>query len=204
MESDDDYLYVTGNEYFAVYAVDNLLPEELASFEIPLYYGKDLVVDENYAYLGNMHFGITILDVSDPGSITHHSSAFTGTSVKNIEVGHYIYVSDYAGGIYLFEKGGAISIAEGNKIQNEIILDQNFPNPFRAVTNINYYLPAKSYIEIALLNQQGREIMILAKGFQSSGKHTLVADLSGLAPGIYYYRMQCGDEVQTKKCIIRH
>jgi len=69
-------------------------------------------------------------------------------------------------------------------------LDQNFPNPFNPSTTINYQLPVDSKVELKLFDVLGREVRTLINEQQGAGYHQVVFNASGLASGMYAYRIE--------------
>lgn len=85
---------------------------------------------------------------------------------------------------------------------NRLELSQNFPNPFNPVTTISYSLPNVSKVKLVIYDVTGREVAILVNEFQSVGKHSVNFNASRIASGVYYYRIQAGDIIQTKKMVL--
>jgi len=84
----------------------------------------------------------------------------------------------------------------------EFSLSQNYPNPFNGGTTIHYVLPRQSEVHMAVFDALGRKIVSLVRGSQEAGRHQVFFDGSGLASGIYYYRIQAGGLVQTKALLL--
>ena len=85
---------------------------------------------------------------------------------------------------------------------DDFMLYQNFPNPFNPVTTINYSIPKSQFVTLKVFDLLGKEITILLNEEQSPGSHTAKFDGSNLSSGVYFYRMQAGDFVQTKKSLL--
>ncbi len=86
-------------------------------------------------------------------------------------------------------------------------LNQNYPNPFNPVTMISYYLPAlengeASNVKLIVNNILGNEVALLVNEKQKSGYYEVNFDATGLASGIYFYRIQTDNYLQTKKMIL--
>ncbi len=87
-------------------------------------------------------------------------------------------------------------------LAGEFSLDQNYPNPFNPTTAISYQLSAGSAVSLKVYDVLGRLVATLANGFQRAGRHTVHFDGSGLASGIYYYRLRAGESMITKKLVL--
>lgn len=86
-------------------------------------------------------------------------------------------------------------------------LEQNFPNPFNAGTEIRYGLPAQSHVELRIYNAIGNDIRTLVLGQKPAGEHRAQwdgQDDSGreMASGVYFYRIRAGSFVRTQKMIM--
>jgi hypothetical protein len=81
-------------------------------------------------------------------------------------------------------------------------LSQNYPNPFNPTTVISYQLPVASTVTLVVYDLLGREVMNLVDEKESSGSHTARFSGSGLASGVYFYRLTAGDFVQTRKLVL--
>ena len=88
------------------------------------------------------------------------------------------------------------------RVPLEFMLAQNYPNPFNPVTTIEYTLPAAAKVELKLYNITGQEIATLVNAYQKEGQYTVTLKGSGLATGIYFYRLRAGTYVDAKRCIV--
>ena len=84
---------------------------------------------------------------------------------------------------------------------NEFVLTQNYPNPFNPTTMINYQLPITSYVTITIYNLIGQKVATLVNKRQQAGFYQVEWDASGFTSGLYYYRIEAGNYVQTRKMI---
>jgi uncharacterized delta-60 repeat protein len=87
-------------------------------------------------------------------------------------------------------------------IPERYILYPNFPNPFNANTEIVYELPKVGRVSLSVFNLLGEEVVSLVDGVQAAGRHTVAFDGSGLASGVYLYRLQAEGFVQAKKMVL--
>jgi hypothetical protein len=87
-------------------------------------------------------------------------------------------------------------------IPAEYSLDQNYPNPFNPTTVIRYYLPAVSDVRLVMYDVLGREVAVLVNERKDAGVHEAKFDGSGLSSGVYFYRIEAGSFVQTRKLLL--
>jgi hypothetical protein len=83
-----------------------------------------------------------------------------------------------------------------------ITLLQNYPNPFNPSTTIKYELPKSSDVRLSVYDLLGREVTVLVNERRDAGVHEVKYDAAGLSSGMYLYRLQAGDFVQTRKLIL--
>jgi hypothetical protein len=82
-------------------------------------------------------------------------------------------------------------------------LKQNYPNPFNPITTIEFALPYSGFVELKIYNILGEEVTTLVSASLLSGSYVYEWDASGMASGVYLYRLQAGDGfVQTKKMLL--
>ena len=81
-------------------------------------------------------------------------------------------------------------------------LNQNYPNPFNPSTTIEYDLPAASQVKLSVYDILGREVSLLVNEKKNAGVHEVKFDGGGLSSGVYLYKIQAGDFVQTRKSLL--
>jgi hypothetical protein len=84
----------------------------------------------------------------------------------------------------------------------EFALSQNFPNPFNPSTTIRYGLPNRSQVTLTVFNTLGQVVSQLVSSEQEAGYHEIKFDATGLASGVYLYRMVAGSFVETKRLLL--
>jgi hypothetical protein len=78
-------------------------------------------------------------------------------------------------------------------------LNQNFPNPFNPTTNITYQVPIDGHVSLKIYDILGKEIVTLVNEQNIKGKYSVTFDGSKLAGGVYFYRLESGSFISTKK-----
>lgn len=87
--------------------------------------------------------------------------------------------------------------------KGEYVLGQNYPNPFRNETTIQYSLPQAGKVSLTLFDISGRIVRTLVNGSKEAGTHAVSFTTGNLTSGIYYYRLQVGDFSDVKKLTIQ-
>jgi hypothetical protein len=98
--------------------------------------------------------------------------------------------------------GKLTSVENIREMHQEYALFQNYPNPFNQTTIISYSIPESQLIEINIFDILGRRITTLIKEYKQGGIHTIEFNGFNLTSGIYYYQLNAGTFIQTKKFIL--
>ena len=88
------------------------------------------------------------------------------------------------------------------KIPHQYKLEQNYPNPFNPKTTISYSIPTNSIATIKVYDVLGKEIKILLNERKSPGDYSITFNADNLPSGVYFYRMQAGSFISTKKFVL--
>jgi hypothetical protein len=88
------------------------------------------------------------------------------------------------------------------EIPSAFSLSQNYPNPFNPTTKIKYSVPQSSNVVIKVFDILGNEIESLVDEEKSLGTYELTWYAEQLPSGIYFYRIQAGSFVETKKMLL--
>jgi hypothetical protein len=84
----------------------------------------------------------------------------------------------------------------------QFTLAQNYPNPFNPTTTIRYALPQRSQVALTVFNTLGQPVSTLVSGTEEPGYHEVRFNGTELASGVYFYRLQAGGFVQTRKLVL--
>jgi hypothetical protein len=139
---------------------------------------------------GNFHlqFGSPCVDAGDP------DPQFNDPDGSRNNMGAF-------GGPFAPDIITSIELGE-DQLPFEFALFQNFPNPFNPTTKINYEIPKLSFVTLNVYNVLGSEVTTLVNEKKAPGTYVVEFDGSNLSSGIYFYRMQAGDYVETKKMVL--
>ncbi|MBO8130867.1 MAG: T9SS type A sorting domain-containing protein [Candidatus Marinimicrobia bacterium] len=84
----------------------------------------------------------------------------------------------------------------------KFVLNQNYPNPFNPITFISYTLEQQGNVRLAVYDLLGKEVAILINEKQKAGEYRVPFMGLGLPSGVYFYRLQVGNNADTKKMIL--
>lgn len=90
----------------------------------------------------------------------------------------------------------------GAHVPSAYALFQNYPNPFNPSTMIRYGLPQRSHVTLSVFNTLGQRVAHLVDGDMEAGYHEVKFDGTQLSSGAYFYRIQAGSFVETKRLLM--
>jgi 5'-nucleotidase/UDP-sugar diphosphatase len=137
-------------------------------------------------------------------SFKKHVNAQSGKHISSETAAKLIYLADKLGENIWNSPIMAKATGTNLQIPEDFQLFQNYPNPFNPQTEIAYYLPFDSHVKLTIYNIIGQKVKILVDEYQSAGTRSVIwdgCDQSGerVASGIYLYRLQAGEVIQTRK-----
>ena len=151
-------------------------------------------------------------DASDPLVITGSHNWSTAAEVDNDENTLIIhsgiiarqYVQEFSERYKESGGSGTITGVEEQKrnIPASYELSQNYPNPFNPTTVISYQLSAVSEVNLKIYDLLGREVAILVDEVKPAGTYSVRWEASHFSSGVYFYRLQAGHFVDTKKLVL--
>jgi hypothetical protein len=95
-----------------------------------------------------------------------------------------------------------VSVKEDGQLVNEFALSQNYPNPFNPTTQIKFSIKESGLVTLKIFDILGTEVAALVNSEYSVGNYTVDFNAAGLASGIYFYKIQTGNFVETKKMML--
>ncbi len=122
--------------------------------------------------------------------------------------GHVALELSFPAGVYSYRsfrfpwRSTAAGVRAAAVIPRSFAVEQNYPNPFNPATVIGYSIPEARNVSLQVLDILGRRVATLASGRQEAGFHTARFDGTGMASGVYFYRLEAGNDVAVKRMLL--
>ena len=118
--------------------------------------------------------------------------------------GSNIYAGTVAGGVWKRPlSDNEVSVPqEKNEVPRQFVLSQNYPNPFNPSTNISFSIPAKSFVSLKVFDLLGKEVATIVSEEMSAGTYSRQWNAVTMSSGVYFYRLQAGSFIETKKLVL--
>ncbi|HEY6907391.1 MAG TPA: C25 family cysteine peptidase, partial [Ignavibacteriaceae bacterium] len=184
---------------------DYAVPVELTAFTASVD-GNNIRLNWTTATETN-NAGFDVLRSADGSSwdkIAFVQGAGTKTTTTNysfqdqrLKPGSYFYKlkqTDYDGSYSYSDMVNAIIMAPA-----KFVLEQNYPNPFNPVTTIRFTIPKEVMVNLSVYNVVGEKVKELKNEVTKPGYYEVDFDASNIASGVYFYRLQAGDFISTRK-----
>jgi len=137
--------------------------------------------------------------VSGNGTSTElNNYSFTDNSLASGNYSYRLKQIDFDGSFAYYWLNETVEVST----PVEFALLQNYPNPFNPVTKIKYAVSIRQYTTLKVYNILGREVATLVNEYQAAGNYEVKFDASNLSSGVYFYKLQSGNFVQTKKLLL--
>lgn len=159
--------------------------------QIRVYVAGQVLFDQylcNYNAVNQWTFGYFDISAAAGQSVEIGFRADAANSVWS-----YLYLDDVS--IFTSLTG----IEDKKDSPQNFTLAQNFPNPFNPTTNIEYSVASSQNVTIKIFNILGKEVAVLVNEKKEPGTYTAEFKTNELPSGLYFYRMDTGGFVQTKK-----
>ncbi len=95
-----------------------------------------------------------------------------------------------------------VAVEEGGEAPETFDLGQNYPNPFNPMTTIPFSVPTAAHVHLTIFDVTGRQIAVVVSRAFAPGRYTASFDGSGLASGVYFYRLQAQEWSEVKKLVL--
>ena len=152
-----------------------------------------------YYYGQQLSWKQEVLDISDLVNssssmrirfslITNRSLGADGIYLDNIKIQNYQDV--------------LTGVSGNSQLPGTFALGQNYPNPFNPSTVIKYQLPKGSLVKITIYDVLGKKVATLINEKKNAGYHQVEFNASGLASGLYLYKIEAGSFTDVKKMML--
>lgn len=141
--------------------------------------------------------------VESPHIMTSNSPSYYLTAIRMADT-----TSGYAvgtdGRVLKYSKTTSVAERNSGNLHQRLIIEQNYPNPFNPSTIISYTLPESGRINLKVFDLLGKEVASLLDEYQEAGDHNIEFNtrVYNIPSGIYFYRLQTGKLVQTRKMLL--
>ena len=114
---------------------------------------------------------------------------------------NHVWIGGASSAIYTTSPLTAVN--SGPIVPDQFALKQNYPNPFNPNTNISFVLPRGSKVTMKVYSVIGEEVATIIDGENlTAGEHTYSFGALNISSGVYYYRLEAGNFVQTRKMVL--
>jgi predicted nucleotidyltransferase len=207
-------IYSMGNGTFAsqgsaLVSFTNITPVELTSFTANVQDNKVKLNWETATEINNYGFEI---ERNITGSENWKKLGFITGNGNSTSPKQYEFLDkNPAGGTKFIYRLKQIDMDGQFKYSNEIEVEimptqfelfQNYPNPFNPITNIKFSLPHTERVKISIYNSLGEEVLLLVNKDYEAGFYNIELNASNLSSGIYVYRMETANFVDSKKLLL--
>ncbi|MEO8664332.1 MAG: FG-GAP-like repeat-containing protein [Ignavibacteria bacterium] len=207
---------VTENCTVYVYLQEGPLPVELTSFTSNVNGMNVSLKWTTASEINNSGFDIERSNIIDHpeqhqtgwskvGYLIGKGTIFTSSDYeftdRNLTSGKYKYrlkQIDFNGNYEYYDLSGEVVIG----VPEKYFLSQNYPNPFNPVTNLEFGISDLGFVSLKIFDMAGREITELIGKNMEAGYYKVNFDGSNLSSGIYFYRLQSVDFIETKKMML--
>ncbi|MGL6269377.1 MAG: T9SS type A sorting domain-containing protein, partial [Chitinophagaceae bacterium] len=128
------------------------------------------------------------------------------TSKKYTFIDHNLQDGDYYFRLKQVDFDGKFSYSKiliaNIENKDSYFLGQNYPNPAKNHTTINFGVKEKTHINLVLYDMQGRKIKVIVNGIKEPGIYTMDVDLKNIGRGLYYYKLSSYEFNMMKRLIV--
>ncbi|MFA5832693.1 MAG: T9SS type A sorting domain-containing protein [Bacteroidota bacterium] len=184
--------------------VSTILPVELVSFDVRtvgntnILYWKTATEINNYGFEIERHINNSWTNIGfTSGAGTSHSPKEYSYTDRTISTGKYSYRLKQIDRDGKYEYSQSVEVFVG-QTPDIFTLKQNYPNPFNPTTTIEFQIPQNGFVTLKVYDVLGREAATLVHEQMNIGSYKTSFNGTGLASGVYFYRLQIGKFVEMK------
>ena len=168
---------------------DEIAPQNGSSLSMKYSNGKGAGV-EFTGYFGNSSVQSSLIHLAFPLETTADDESFNLVISKSID----------------YFNSPSVGVQDNNSAILNFSLSQNYPNPFNPSTKISWQSPVAGWQTLKVYDILGNEIATLVNEYRNAGNYEVefnsASSIMNPASGIYFYRLQAGDYIDTKKMLL--
>jgi hypothetical protein len=148
--------------------------------------------------------GGVFVSTNNGGSWSPFNDGLPRLSMSSLAISDTYIYAGVVGGLWRRPLSETATSVPGpaSVVPGRFALEQNYPNPFNPTTMIRYALPGRAHVALTVYNTLGQCIASLVNETEEAGNHVVRFEGSGLASGVYFYRLRAGDFVETKRLLL--
>jgi endonuclease I len=125
---------------------------------------------------------------------------FTSFSSQNVDT-IFVMIDGAKQPYALIDATSAVSVSE-DMVPKKLALHQNYPNPFNPSTRISFDITSAQFVTLEVFSITGQRVGVLVNNTLSAGRHMVTFDATGLASGLYLYRLTTPSGTLTRKLML--
>jgi CubicO group peptidase (beta-lactamase class C family) len=161
----------------------------------------------NDPWIASLATGSVAMPDIAPNSSVGLSSWITISVIDSIFPGYFNFKFEVSSnGIAYWSDSMTVNLL--TEVDEEIVipsvfrLEQNYPNPFNPSTTISFSIPISEFVTLKVYDVLGNEVTILVDEYKPTGSYEVDFNAINLPSGVYLYKLQAGNFVETKKLIL--
>jgi len=157
-----------------------------------------ITISDSHFYISN------VINDIEPYTALKSELHFVPDTINNFSANLTVYSDGGIKQILLtgIGKDDAVNVEDEITTPLAFGLQQNYPNPFNPSTKIKWQSPINSWQTLKVYDVLGNEVATLINESKPAGTYEVEWNASSLSSGIYFYRLQMGYFIETKKMIV--
>lgn len=188
--------------YTAILPPTNLTLKNNGANEITLSWLDNSNVEDGYIIERRRETDTVFSDID---TLIADQNSYTDKNIIQSEIFYYRVKAFKDSAVSEYSNEASYNITDIKKLNGlptEYSLGQNYPNPFNPSTKIRFGLPQTVFTKLTVFDILGKEVKILINKELSAGFHEIRFDAGSLSNGVYLYKIQAGNFIDTKKLVL--
>jgi hypothetical protein len=196
-----NYAYVSNESRLRVINIANPTAPTPVGFYTTPSTALGVAVQGNYAYVADNIGGLRVINIADPAAPVEVGFYSQWSAYRVAVAGNYAYVAN-SGIFSIYDCSEATSVHESSILQPSSFNLSSYPNPFNAVTRLQFNLARTGQVDLKVFDLNGRLVETLASKTFNAGEHEVTFDGKNLATGMYLARLRSGSLNVTQKIVL--